>query len=592
MKQGYFKIPFSSILLSMAITKESIEKVKERVDLAEVISTYVPLKSAGATYKGLCPFHEEKSPSFVIKKGDSHYHCFGCGAHGDAIQFLMSHLSLSFHEAVEILADRFGVVLEETEMSEKGPDKKKLREALNLAGELFHFTLLHTDEGHHALKYLYDRGIDLEFIRLFSIGLAPKAGSLLNGVMKEKGFSQPLLIEAGLLKKQGYPFFSDRITFPILDSAGHLVGFSARKYKESTEGPKYLNTPDTPLFKKTHILYGLNFSRQRIAKEKKALIVEGQIDALRLIQSGLNFTVAGQGTAFTEEGAKQLMQLGVTQVYLALDGDLAGQQATVKIGHFFQKEGVEVSVIEVPNGADPDSLLKDEGPEAFLKRLESAKDYLAFLVDFYSLTIDNSTPAGKSQIAEKITLQIQQWDHPLMIHESLRKLANLLTVPEKVLGFQTKEETTFIKKKGSISQMEINPDRIIEIDLLRWLYLCPELTPMIKLNLKPKHFRVAVCRSIYEQFLATDQDFNVFMLSLNGSEEKLCLTEIAHKKVNLERKEQGSEETVMKLLERYWLAEREKIKKRIQSGQVSEDEVFVLAKAFDELKNETPRILR
>ncbi|MBP9841394.1 MAG: DNA primase, partial [Simkaniaceae bacterium] len=498
----------------MAITKESLEKVKERVDLAEVISTYVPLKSAGATYKGLCPFHEEKSPSFVIKKGDSHYHCFGCGAHGDAIGFLMNHLSLSFHEAVEMLADRFGVTLEETEQNEKGPDKKKMREALVLAGELFHFTLLHTDEGHHALKYLYDRGIDLEFIQLFSIGLAPKEGRILNGVMKEKGFAPPLLVEAGLVKKQGYPFFSDRITFPILDATGHLVGFSARKYKESTEGPKYINTPDTPLFKKSHILYGLNFSRQRIAKEKKVLIVEGQIDALRLIQSGLNFTVAGQGTAFTEEGAKQLMQLGVSHVYLALDGDNAGQQATIKIGHFFQKEGVEVTVIEMPVDADPDSLLKDEGPEAFLKRLDSSKDYLAFLVDFYAQTIDIASPSGKSQIAEKVTLQIQQWDHPLMVHESLRKLAHLLTVPEKVLGFQVKEENTLVKKKGSITQMEINPDRILEIDVFRWLYLCPELTEFIKRNLQPKHFRIAVCRRIYEQFLVAEVEFATFALSL------------------------------------------------------------------------------
>ena len=408
--------------------------------------------------------------------------------------------------------------------------------------------------------------------------------------MKEKKFPPPLLAEAGLLKKNGRPFFFDRITFPITDPSGSVIGFSARKYKETTGGGKYVNTPETPLFKKSHVLFGLSYSRQRIAKEKRALIVEGQIDALRLIQSGLNIAVAGQGTAFTEDGANSLIKLGVTRIYLAMDGDNAGHEAAVKVGNFFQKEGVEVRVIDMPPASDPDTLLREEGPDAFVKRMESAEDYLSFLINFHSKKTDINTPSGKSQIAETITRQIEQWEHPLMVHESLRKLAHLLSVPEKLIGLDAPEAKPFVKTSGSITQTDVNPDRILEVDLLRWLYLTPDLSPHIKRNIEPKHLRVPACRSLYERFLASTEDFRTLTLSLDNPEEMLLLTEIAQKKVNLERKEQGVNETILALLERYWLSEREKIKRQIQSGKLTQDEVLALARTFDQLKNEIPAI--
>ena len=174
-----------------------------------------------------------------------------------------------------------------------------------------------------------------------------------------------------------------------------MIGFSGRKTQDEGFGPKYVNTPETVLFKKSHTLYGLSFSRRRIAKEKKAIIVEGQIDALRLIEEGFNLTVAGQGTAFTEDQAKLLLGLGVTEVHLALDGDEAGEQAASKIGHLFQKEGVEVKVATLPTGSDPDTFLKEEGPEAFTTLLEQADDYLSFLIKFLGKGVDLSSPSQK-----------------------------------------------------------------------------------------------------------------------------------------------------------------------------------------------------
>src|SRR3990167_1724779 len=235
-------------------SRESLELLRSRIDLVEVLNPYVKLQRAGAAYKALCPFHDERTPSFVIQKGDSHYHCFGCGAHGDAIQFLMSHLRMNFLEAVETLAEKFQIQLEEAKSGDfqKGPSKILLKEALEKAADFYHFFLLHTLEGHAALDYLYNRGIDLDFIRKFQFGLAPKASGIFFKAMREEKFQDAILEEAGLLSK-GREFFSDRITIPIRDAVGAVIGFSARKYRIDTFGGKYINTSETPLFKKSKI---------------------------------------------------------------------------------------------------------------------------------------------------------------------------------------------------------------------------------------------------------------------------------------------------------------------------------------------------
>ncbi len=581
--------------------KKSLELLREKIDLIEVISSHVNLKAAGSSYKGLCPFHDEKTPSFVIQRGDSHYHCFGCGAHGDAIAFLMSYMKLTFVEAVETLSERFQVPLEEVEYEKRqtGPSKKELKEALQKAADLYHTYLLHTDEGHQALKYLYDRGLDLEFIRLFKVGFAPRSGTVFGKFMQKHRYTAELLETAGLIKTRQdgkkKAFFSNRITFPILDVSGGVIGFSARKISEETFGPKYVNTPETPLFKKSHTLYGLSFSRRQIAKEKRAIVVEGQIDALRLIQEGFNITVAGQGTAFTEEHVKELVKLGITRVYLALDGDEAGQTAASKIGNLFQKEGVEVYVVPIPPGMDPDIILREQGPLAFTELLEKAEDYLSFLVGYFSKESDISSPSGKSHLIQTIAKRIRGWDHPLMVHESLRKLARLTQVPEKLVGVGQEEvrRSTYIKREGKLSEVAINPDRVLQTDLLRWLYLLgnskPHLLEIIKKNLRPEHFSVTLCRrlfSIYIDNLEGEKPTDLLSLAnnLENPEEQILFSELVQKKVNTERAEEGVVETVTKMLQHHWMEEREKIKIKIQSGQCSQEEVLELAKKFDTLK--------
>ena len=584
-------------------SKKSLEQLRERIDLVEVISPYVNLKSVGRSYKGVCPFHDEKTPSFMIQKGESFYHCFGCGAHGDAISFLMGYSQMSFTEAVESLAERFQVHLEEVEYEREisGPSKKDLKETLLKAADFFHTYLLYSDEGQEALKYLYSRGLDLEFVRLFKIGFAPKKGALFGKFMQSLRFSSALLEEAGLIKqgKEGrkVAFFSNRVTFPILDASGSVIGFSARKISEDSFGPKYINSPETPLFKKSNHLYGLSYCRRRIAKEKRAIIVEGQIDALRLIQEGFTLTVAGQGTAFTEEHIKELLSLGVTRVYLAFDADEAGETAASKVGNLFQKEGVEVFIVEIPPGMDPDSLLKEKGPLAFIKKLEKAEDYLTFLIRYFAKDSDLSSPSGKNHLIQTIAARIRGWDHPLMVHESLRKLARLTEVPEKLVGVGEEQirRSTYIKRVGSLSEVDVNPSRVLEIDLLRWLILVghaqERLLKIAQENIRPEHFTVPICRRLFSKFMENPTpDLLSLATNLESPEEQLLFSEMIQKKVNPERAEEGMIEAATSMLHHHWMEEREKIKIQIQSGRSSEEEVLALAKKFDLLKGAPPSI--
>lgn len=593
----------------MAMTifsKESLETLRQRVNLVDVVSAHIDLKPSGASYKGLCPFHDESTPSFTIQKGDTHYHCFGCGAHGDSIQFLMTHLKINFLEAVESLAQRFHVSLHQIESldEKKGPNKTALKQALESASHFYQLMLLHTQEGHNALFYLFKRGIDIEFVRRFGIGLAPSQPGMLRKVMHAKFIKDEILADAGLIVKgkddNWRDFFQDRITFPICDPTGAVIGFSARKYKENTFGGKYINTAETPLFKKSRVLFALHHSRRRIAKERKALIVEGQIDALRLINSGFNIVVAGQGTAFGESHAKELLALGLNEVYLALDSDEAGRQAAYKIGDYFQREGIETRVILMPQGEDPDSFLRIKGAEAFLNLMQSSSDYLSFLVAFFSKKINIDSPAGKNELVHLLTKQIRSWEHPLMVHESLRKLAHLIRVPEAMLGVgQDYMPNIYIKKSGSVGLQTIDPDRILEADFLRWLLLAGPVFPaffeIAKLNVRPADLHVKICKEFYEACISCYEETNAcdllaLTVRMEDSESQVFLSEILKKKVNLERAEEHYQESIQKILDRNWMGAREEIKAKIQSAQCSEEEVSELVKRFDDLKRNSPKV--
>jgi DNA primase len=585
-------------------SKESLDLLRERVDLLEVVSAHIPMQKSGASYKACCPFHEEKSPSFMMQRGDKHYHCFGCGAHGDAIAFLMGYVKMSFIDALEYLAERFQVRLERIEQTseDKGPSKTQLKSALDKASRYYHFFLLHTEEGQVALRYLYERGIDLSFIRRFQVGYALKQDSAITQLLRSEGVAEEVLLETGLLSitstRRKRDFFQERITFPIRDPMGAVIGFSARKFKEETFGGKYINTQETPLFKKSHVLFGLSYCRQTIAKERKALIVEGQIDALRLIHTGFTFTVAGQGTAFGEGHVRELVSLGVNHVYLALDADKAGMEAAVKIGDLFQHKGIDVSVVELVEGSDPDSFIKENGPEGFSKLMTDAKQYLHFVYG-YLLGKGPVSPSKKSEIVESLVERIKKWEHPVLVHESLKKLATIAGVPEATIGMGTHVAGGFIRRGESVTKFSIDPNKILETDLIRWILLSNDPKKWIELskkNITAEQMKTPACKSLYAALLlANEQNTPIDLLSLGSevqtSEEQQILADLMQRKINIEKAEEGIKESIRKIQLRHWMEEREAIKIQIQQSNSAEEEVLLLAKKFDDLRRNPPVVV-
>ncbi|MCE5295385.1 MAG: DNA primase [Chlamydiales bacterium] len=588
-------------------TKQSLDTLRQRIDVSDVISQHVELKKAGGAMKGLCPFHEERNPSFVVNRGDTHYHCFGCGAHGDAIQFLMQHLRVTFTEAVEQLAERFGVTLEKLDgpSDYKSINKSRLKDALDAASRFYQTYLLHTEEGRAALEYLYARGISLEFIHAFQVGLSPRSEGLFKKYMNQAHFKDEELKEVGLLADRGgklREFFGERLMFPILDVTGATIGFSARKMSESVFGGKYINTSETPLFKKSRVLFGLAASRRRIIKQKQAIIVEGGLDALRMIYHGFDLTVAALGTAFGEDHVHEVCALGVTRVYLLLDGDTAGQEASVKVGHLFQKRGVEVLVAILKEGQDPDSLLAKEGPIAITQALLGAREYLAFLWQHYSKTLHTDSPAEKNKIIQELVLRVREWDNTVMVHESLKKLAAITQVPEELLGLDVLQpRTLFFKRSVSNSATQaIDPDRILEQDLLRWIILCgpgmPEFVAFVQKNIAPGDLRLPLAKIVYEMVLErllANKQIDLLQLTEDIEIEELpqFLSEILNKKINRDKAKDHLTDTMQRIKDRNWMHERESIKMKIHSGKASEDELMELVKQFDDLKKKTPTVL-
>lgn len=587
-------------------SKESLETLRQRIDLVEVLNTHLDLKRAGAAYKGLCPFHDEKTPSFMVQRGDTHYHCYGCGAHGDAIQFMIEHQKLSFSDAVESLAQRFGVVLEVIEnVNEKqGTPKTRLKEVLQNACELFQFYLFHTQEGQEALRYLLKRGLSLEFIRTFGIGLSPKKGGILRKALHAKFISDDLLLETGLLaptRDGGFrEFFNDRIMFPIRDPVGHVIGFSGRKYHEDTFGGKYVNTPETPLFKKSRVLFGLNYCRKRIAKEKHAVIVEGQIDALRLIHAGLDITVAGQGTAFGDGHVRELVQLGVNRVYLALDSDPAGLEAAVKIGNLFMKEGIEVKATVLPPGDDPDAYVSKYGAEKFVALLEKGIDFLEFLLQHRSRAYDTSTPAGKNLLVQELVQEIRSWEQSVLVHESLGKLAELMKIPKAMLGVEQEVvPNILLKRTMSAGFQVIDPDRIMETDFLRILLQEgmqeSQFLEYATAHLSPEALFSVPCAKLYHTYLdaaktGEKRDLMSLAIQVDDPEIQLVIAELHQKRVNREKSKENFKEAILKILNRNWMHQREQIRMAIQTGQMEDEEALKKAAELNLLLKSPPQL--
>ncbi len=355
---------------SKFIPDEVIDKIRHHYDITDLIGQYVQLKKRGRNYFGLCPFHSEKTPSFSVSPDKQIYYCFGCGAGGDVIRFIMNIEGFDFIEAVSYLAKESGIDLPEMDKYFTTEPKDQLRESMleaySLTSKLYHYLLLETKQGEKAVQYLAKRGFSREDIEIFNIGYSPIEAETLNSFLTKRGFPLNLQEQAGLISKSEdgriYDRFRDRVIFPIADIQGRVVAFGGRVMDAGQ--PKYLNSSETKIYNKGNILYNLNLAKKEIRKSGRAILFEGYIDTIAAWKAGINYGVASLGTALTEQQALILNRYA-DEVYISYDSDTAGQQATLRAIEVLTKVGCKIKVVQLPKGYDPDDYLSEFGYELF-----------------------------------------------------------------------------------------------------------------------------------------------------------------------------------------------------------------------------------
>jgi DNA primase len=364
------------------ISQSVVEEVRARADIVEIVGEHLALKRAGKEYKARCPFHNEKTPSFYVVPSKGFYKCFGCGESGDAFTFLMKRQGLTFQEAVRVVAHKVGVEIPTDDDRRTDDPHRVLYEVVAFAADFFRTNLWQEPAGERARQYLEARGITKESAERFGIGYAPDAWRALREAAHKHGITDEVLLDAGLIKqsetsedKEPYDRLRDRVIFPIAETTGRTVAFGGRVLKASEGAPKYLNSPETPIYSKGRMLYGLNWSRAAIRREGVALVVEGYMDYVSLASAGVDNVVAGLGTAMTTEQAALLARY-TRKAVLLYDSDLAGLKATFRTGDALLQAGVEPLVATLPAGEDPDSLVRKGGSRALGTVVDAAVDVL------------------------------------------------------------------------------------------------------------------------------------------------------------------------------------------------------------------------
>ncbi|MFV1951398.1 MAG: DNA primase [Nitrospinota bacterium] len=414
------------------ISDRLIEEVRVACDIVEIISDHLPLKKSGKNFKGLCPFHSEKTPSFVVSPEKQIFHCFGCGAGGNVYQFLMKSEGISFVDAVSHLAERQGIPIPKKSGDSGENDKRKrLYEINKLAADYFHKRLLESSEGEKARGYLKKRDIDGNTINRFLLGYAPLSWDHLLRYFVKKGVPPALLEKVGLIiakeRRDGYyDRFRDRIIFPIFNTQGMVIGFGGRIIDGSDQkGPKYLNSPETAIYKKGSNLYGLNLAKDIIRKEGSALIVEGYVDLIALYRHGIENVVSVSGTALT--GRQVLLLRRYTdKAVIVFDADSAGRSAAEKGYDLLLERGMKVKIIALPGGSDPDSFIRKWGRDDFLKRIQNAVSFIEYMIERIAEEMNLSSLEGQVDGVNRILPFLSR------IPNSVERDSYMSTIEEKM----------------------------------------------------------------------------------------------------------------------------------------------------------------
>jgi len=438
------------------IPDELVEEIRARSDIVEVISDRVLLKKSGANYKGLCPFHSEKTPSFTVSPAKQIFHCFGCNEGGNVYQFVMKIENLSFPDSVLLLARRYGInIVEQKVKGVNSSQKNTLYDVNAMAAEFFQRQLSELPQGKTAREYLRKRGITENIIESFKIGYASPSWDGVHQFLKKKGISADIQNSAGLIKERenggGYvDRFRERIIFPISDSEGRIVGFGGRVLNDTDSRPKYLNSPETLVYKKGNILYGLHITKDLIRKSKDAFLVEGYFDLITAYQHGIKNVIATSGTALTEDHARLLRRYTET-VTLVFDGDEAGSNASNRGGIVLLNGGVKVKVIPLPQGNDPDSFIREKKGDGFFNISKGSKPFMEYIINKESAESDLKSIDGRVKCINAVIPFLSLMNNSVEKSMYISSLAEKTGVSEKAIMDEMSKNK--VKDKAKVKEV-------------------------------------------------------------------------------------------------------------------------------------------
>jgi DNA primase len=521
------------------IPSETVEQVAAANDIVEVIGSYFPLKRAGANFKALCPFHQEKTPSFHVSPPRQTFHCFGCGVGGSVFRFVMEYEHVDFPAAVRKLAARVGIpIVEERASEEESRQHEGRRTLLKLhaeAAEWFRDNLLKKEFAEPARTYLKNRGIDRQVAKDWQVGFAPESWDAFLKWALGRGYSRTQVLQSGLVKPRDeerpsgdiYDRFRGRIMFPICNDVGEVIAFSGRLLESDPQAAKYVNSPETPLFQKGRVLFGLHKTKRALIDANCAIVCEGQLDLISLFEAGIKNVVAPQGTAFTDHQARILKRF-VDEVVLCFDADQAGQKAAQHSLDSLLQHDLVVRIVDMPAGEDPDSLIRLKGREEFEKRIGSARDFFDYWIEREVSMVDLTSMGAKVQLARKLADTAAQVREPMMRGEVLNKMSARLGVPtaefEKLVPKQPRARS--LDRNAAPAELAVLPRHDIAMLCLLALRDEPARNFLLQQNWSELLHQIAgteLLTKILENDLRPDNpaSLNSFMSKLSAEEEGL-----------------------------------------------------------------------
>lgn len=507
---------------------DAVDHIRQVANILDIASQYTTLRRRGKRHVGLCPFHSEKDPSFTVDGEKQLFHCFGCGAGGDIFTLVMEKENLSFSEALQVLAQKYNVPL--PEKKEPSPKQKKLKEELYKINEsalaFFKKNLYNTQEGKKALIYLEERNIPEEIIQELKIGYALNSWDSLFSFFRGKNVSPQILDKAGLVipreKKEGYyDRFRGRIIFPIFNLTGKVVAFGGRTIFDAE--PKYLNSPDTPVYSKGKLLYGLNFCKEAIREQEEVVLVEGYTDFVSLYRAGIRNIAASLGTSLTPDQVSLAARFA-SRIIVSYDADSAGRRAASRAVSLGFEKGIQIKILNLPPKMDPDSFINQRGPEAFKELIAASTPGLKFLIDFHQQGKKEQTPEEKSKIARAVVEEIEKIPDRVTRSEYLKMASEYLGIEEEVLRHITR------RKPSESEEEEKKPFYPAEKRLLQILMEDKLIAPYIYSEMKEEDFQGLKSEPIFQALSDSFKDgkeINFFEFKEKIDSSLLsCLSEI------------------------------------------------------------------